>query len=121
MGNKVINARRINLKEILLIIIVLSLFINLIKSWIKLGERLEIIKESKIKVIEEQKKQEDLERKLAQAASREFIEKQAREKLNMAKEGELIILLPSPVLSASPTPEPSDTSANWQKWMRLFW
>src|SRR3989337_3580205 len=103
MGNSNLNTKKITLKDILLIAIVLFLFVKAVSSRMKLTDRLKIIRESKIRVAEEQKKQEDLKRELAQADSREFIEKQAREQLNMAKEGEMIILLPTAVLSPSPT------------------
>ena len=99
----------------------LVLFVNLINSWMKLKERINLIKETENKVIEEEKFQENLERELAQAESDVYIEKQAREKLNMGKDGEIVVLLPTPVLSPSPTAVPDDRSTNWQKWMRLFW
>jgi len=115
---KIINLR---LKEFLLLFLMLVLFVNLINSWMKLKERINLIKETENKVIEEEKFQENLERELAQAESDVYIEKQAREKLNMGKDGEIVVLLPTPVLSPSPTAVPDDRSANWQKWMRLFW
>ena len=121
MGNSNLNTKKITLKDILFIAIVLFFFVKAVSSWMKLTDRLKIIRESKIRVAEEQKKQEDLKRELAQAESQKYIEKQAREKLNMGKEGEIIILLPTPDLSPSPTPIPLDTSSNWQKWVRLFW
>src|SRR3989344_8718631 len=112
--------RKIKLKEIVIVLIVLILFINLVKSWVKLTERLRFIKETKIKLVEKKTRQDNLKREFARTQTGEFIEKQAREKLNMGKEGELIILLPTPVLPVSPTPIPVDTAANWQKWVRLF-
>ena len=117
MKNKI---RKFSLKKILILTFVLILFINLVKSWVKLNARLKIIKEAKLELVEEQKRQENLKREFARTQKPEFIEKAARNKLNMGKEGELVILLPSPVLPASPTPTPIDTASNWQKWVRLF-
>jgi len=107
-------------KKILMLAIIFILFFNLVKSFRKLTDRLGIIKEAKLELVEEEKRQENLKRELAKTQSLEFIEKAARDKLNMGKEGELIILLPTPVLSPSPTPITIDKAANWQKWARLF-
>lgn len=115
------DVKKFNLKEIILLVIVLLLFGSLIRSWTNLAERQKIIKEAKIKLAEEQKEQDNLKRELVRSESTGFIEEQAREKLNMSREGELIILLPTPMISPSPTPSPVNTSANWQKWVRLFW
>ena len=120
MGIKAGENKKINLKAILVILFVVYLVFSLIKSWVKLRERMGIVREMKMSVVEEQKKQEDLRRELAQAESDKYIEKQARDKLNMAKEGELIILLPSQALTPSITPTQTDSASNWYKWMRLF-
>lgn len=50
-----------------------------------------------------------------------FVEKEAREKLNLVKPGEAIVVIPDSILkaataSAAPTPVPP----NWQQWLRLF-
>ena len=110
----------LTLKTIFIFSVLLILFINLIKSWVKLNERLDFIKNAKIKLVKEQKKQIDLKREFARSQTSEFVEKQARDKLNLSRDGELIILLPTPVLTLSPTPTPIDTAANWQKWVRIF-
>ena len=108
-------------KDLLIVLVILILFINLVKSWVKLNERLRFLKESRLSLVEEQKKKENLERELARSQTSEFIERQAREKLNMGRDGEITILLPTPAISESPTPTSIDTSANWEKWVRLFW
>lgn len=53
--------------------------------------------------------------------SDEFVEKEAREKLNLVKPGETIVVIPQSVLqaataSAAPIPPPP----NWEQWIRLF-
>lgn len=111
---------KVTFKELFLVVVALFLLVNLIKSWAKLSDRLTLIKETKLKVTEEQEKKKDLERELAKTESSAFIEKQAREKLNMGKEGELTILLPTPVISTAPTPVQVDESSNWEKWVKLF-
>lgn len=114
------NIKKLKIKELFLIAIIFVLFVNLIKSWDKLNDRLQFIKDAKLKLVAEQKKQDNLKRELAKTLTYNFIEKQAREKLNMNKEGEMVVLLPTPNISLSPTPTPKDTASNFQKWMRLF-
>ena len=112
--------KKINFKFIIICIILAVLLVNLVKSWINLSDRLNFIKDTKIKLAEEKNEQENLKRELARTESRDFIEKQARDKLNLGKEGEFVILFPSPVLIASPTPVPEETNTNWEKWAQLF-
>ena len=62
-----------------------------------------------------------LQSRLAYEQSPQFVEKQAREKLNLVKPGETVVVIPEDVLkaataSAVPTPPPP----NWQQWLRLF-
>ena len=112
--------KKITPKGVVLLVILISLVFSSVKSWVKLNDRLKFIKETKLKLVEEEKKQENLKRELARTESIEFIEKQAREKLNMGREGEVTVLLPTPVVFVSPTPTPMDTAANWEKWIRVF-
>jgi|SRR3989344_3803037 len=111
---------RLTIKELFYLSAVVLLFVSMIKSWDSLSSRIKIIKEAKLNLALGLKEQEDLKRELARSESREYIEETAREKLNMSKEGELVILLPTPILIPSPTPILPDRSSNWQKWVKLF-
>ena len=53
--------------------------------------------------------------------SSEFVEREARDKLGMVREGEILVVLPQTEESSNPqaTNLPDD-STNWQKWMRLY-
>lgn len=112
--------RKFNLKYLAYFLIILMLIFGLGKSWVSLKARLNLIKDARIRLLEEQKKSEDLKRDLAKSESPDYIEQQAREKLNMSKEDELVILMPTPFMPPSPIPTPIDTFANWEKWLRLF-
>ena len=60
-----------------------------------------------------------LQRKLAEAQSSPFIEKQARERLNLQREGEVVVVLPKNL----PTPQPQVVTLpvpSWQQWWKLF-
>ena len=47
-----------------------------------------------------------------------FIEQQAREKLGLAKPGDVVVIMP-PVVP-TPTSEPVDDSDTWLKWFKLY-
>ena len=93
---------------------------NLIRSWRQLGRRGDIIKEAQDKLQEEKLLQDNLVRKLAGIKSAAFVDKQIREKLNLGREGEIVVILPSVSSAAEPTPTPIDTSSNLEKWIKVF-
>ncbi len=74
------------------------------------------------KIWEENKK---LEQQLEILKSDFYIEKQLRDKLGLAKEGEIILVLPEPEIVkklAPKLPEPVvvKPKPNWQKWLEIF-
>ena len=74
----------------------------------------------KIKIDNEQLKQ-----KIEMSASEEFIERQAREKLGLVKEGETVIVLPEEEALRQLSPkfieeEHNLPDPNWKKWLKLF-
>ena len=105
----------------LLFFISILLFVSLIKSWLHFQKRTQVLKNAENKLYAQKEEQQKLERELAKVESRQFVEKQARDKLNMTREGEIMIIIPSPVIIEEPTPTPVDNSSNWQKWMGVFW
>jgi len=64
-----------------------------------------------------------LKKQLEEAQSPDFVERQARDKLGFAREGETVVLLPKPTIATESeigeekeeTPLPS-----WKKWWKLF-
>ncbi len=67
-----------------------------------------------------QKEQENLQNKLKLAQTPEFIEKEARERLNLAKVGETIILVESDETQAQIKEKETMIVPNWKKWWNLF-
>ena len=83
------------------------------------------IEKQKEKVEELKKENEKLEKDLEIARSEEFIEKQLRDKLRLAKEGEIIVILPDAdeVKKFAPRMDEEEEilpDPNWKKWMKLF-
>lgn len=104
----------------LLLAVCLMLFVNLVRSWFYLEKRGNIIKETQDKYKKENELHETLVRKLAGVESQEYIEEQARDKLNVGREGEIVVILPtiSPIVES--TPIPIDNSSNLEKWLKVF-
>lgn len=93
---------------------------NIIRTTTSLSGEDNIIKEAKDKLQKVTDENQNLKRQLAQVGSQEFIEKEARNKLNLGKEGEIVLILPSISPFLTPPPIPADSSPNWQKWMKIF-
>jgi cell division protein FtsB len=105
--------------------LVLLLFVYLI--WVlgsglwqlyKAGGRLDVARQN---LSDEQKKNEELKKKFAEVQDSSFIEKEAREKLNMQKPGETVIVLPEMDLKSDSSADKKEIEEpNWEKWLDLF-
>lgn len=104
----------------ILLFIILMLVINIIRSFFNLRQRGDVISQTQEKLQSEKEQQEELNRQLARVESPAYIEKEARNKLNLGREREIVLILPSISPIAEPTPTIIDKSSNWQKWIRLF-
>mgnify|MGYP001594732831 CR=1 FL=1 len=107
------------LLNLFIIIIGLLLIVNLTRSIVELLGSWNKIDEVKKEMEFSQKKNDELKIKLEKVQSREFIEKIARDKLGLAKEGETVVILPS--IEPEATKSGVETNLpNWQKWWQLF-
>lgn len=66
-----------------------------------------------------------LEKQLSETESSQFVDKQLRDKLGFAKEGEVVIVLPEQNELKKLAPpkiieEEYVPQANWEKWKKLF-
>jgi|SRR5579884_2833187 len=70
-----------------------------------------------------QAQNQQLRQELVRAQSYEYIEKTARDELNMAKPNETVVIIPEDVLNRvmnpPKKPEPSKIP-NWQRWLQLI-
>lgn len=68
-----------------------------------------------------EKKVAELKDRLDYVRSYEFVEKEARDRLNLQRPGEIVLILPEPdaVLGVEAGAEKAELP-NWQKWLRLF-
>jgi cell division protein FtsB len=75
------------------------------------------------RVADLQRKNEEYKQKLSQVNTIEFIEQQARNKMNLSRPNETVIIIPNQQLQAviSMDTRPDDPQVpNWQGWLRLF-
>ena len=107
---------------LILLVILISSFIKSIKR-IREGDVL--IEKTKTKLEKLDEENRKLEDQLKITQSEEFMEKQLRNKLGLAKEGEIVLVLPdnetlkklAPVI---PSEEEVTLKPNWRKWIDLF-
>ena len=109
----------------LLILICIVLMASLIKNIYKIKEAQEEINQLQARVEELREKNDGLKQSIEVAKSEEFIEKQLRDKLGLAKEGEIVIVLPEEEVLRKLAPEDEEEEVflpdpNWKKWMKLF-
>jgi cell division protein FtsB len=57
---------------------------------------------------------------LSYSQTQEFIEKEARDKLFMVKEGEQKVLIPQESENSNGNPPSGGNDPNWKKWWNLF-
>ncbi len=105
-----------------IILVVLLFTYNLLKQIsdaLKSGDRLSSAAEIVYKL---EAKNRELKKKLTEINSAEFIEKQARNKLGLSKNGETIVIIPEEklksILGASHSAE--IRLPNWLGWWRVF-
>ncbi|MBI3443492.1 septum formation initiator family protein [Candidatus Woesebacteria bacterium] len=107
---------------VFLVFVLLSSFVRNVMRLKVIDER---VKKAEINLEELKKKKEDLAQKLELVKSEDYLEKEARDKLGLAKEGEIVVVLPDKDVLRQivpPVVEEPDTlpDPNWKKWARLF-
>ncbi len=109
----------------ILLILIILLTISIGKNYVKLQKASGIIEEARNEVQKEEEEMASLEAQLKEAESQQFVEKQLRDKLGMAKEDEVVIVLPEADSLRTLAPkrkfeEELPKEANWKKWQKLF-
>ncbi len=76
------------------------------------------------KLAELQKKNSELKKRLADVETHQFIEQQARDKLNLTREGETMVIIPEHELQKVLGIEQKSVEIklpNWMGWLKLFY
>ncbi len=108
-----------------IVLIAFVLGISLVKSISKIVGSNEKVLKANEEVKTLQKENENLDKELKNISSVQFIEGQARDKLGLAKKGEIVVVLPNEETLRSLAPKIDEKKyelpiSNWEKWMRLF-
>ena len=97
----------------------LALIISLSKNILRLLKASEEIKITEQKFQELKQNNQELKAQLHYYQSDEFVEQEARNKLNMSRPNEVVIVLPFNPSEKLHRPDHHDPP-NWQKWWQLF-
>lgn len=98
----------------------LLLVVNTARSIYSVWQKQSVLGERRAIVDQLRQENEGLKQDLLQVESQDFIEKQAREKLNLQKEGDIVVVLPQD-LKYKDAPQVEEPEApNWRKWWSLF-
>jgi cell division protein FtsB len=107
------------------IALVILFVISLIRNFSKIGGAKKRIEAAEARVEKLREENEEAKKRLAEVKGEEYIEKQLRDKLGLAKEGEIVIVLPDEetLRKIAPSlPEEEDVLPDpvWKKWLKLF-
>lgn len=123
MGMRAINLEKYS--KYLGILLLIGLSTSLFRSYQKASKTKSLIQREKNRVEELKKENEKLEEDLTRVKSEEFIEKQLRDKLGLARPGEVILVLPDAETLKKLAPKIENEEEvlpepTWKKWMDLF-
>ncbi|MBI4157383.1 septum formation initiator family protein [Candidatus Woesebacteria bacterium] len=123
MGIKAINLGKYS--KYLGLLLLIGLSTSLVRSYQKAAKTKALVEREKKKIEELKSQNEKLEEDLARVKSEEFIEKQLRDRLGLAKAGEIVLVLPDLETLRKLAPkvgeeEESLPDPTWKKWANLF-
>jgi cell division protein FtsB len=100
--------------------------ISLVRNVFKISEAKKSIDEARARVEKLARENKELSEKLQSVQSENYTEKQLRDKLGMAKEGETVVILPDTetVKKLAPRVEEEEGALPdpvWKHWLRLFY
>jgi cell division protein FtsB len=108
----------------LILFVSLLLFVSLSKGIFELlsvYDRVQAVEEEVTRLEEER---EGIRRQLERQQTESFVEQQIRDKLHLAKPGEVVVVLPEgsvPLKTHSYDEGIEEENPNWKKWLELFW
>jgi cell division protein FtsB len=117
-----VNIFKNKLIQTLIIIVGVGLIVNLSRNIIKLLKSAEEMKLAEQRIEKLEKEAQNLAQKKEFYESEAFVEQEARDKLNMVKEGETMVVLPPNIKEVLGEKEnlPSTPQPCWRQWLDLF-
>lgn len=106
------------IKKLFFILLIIFLFSSLVPNVFNYKNKLSFYQQTKKEYEAEKKKQIELKTEIVKKKSADEVEKTIRNKLNLLKENEIAIIIPSPTYAPKITPTP--VLVNWEKWWKVF-
>ena len=108
--------------QILIIVVGAGLIVSLSRDILRLLKSAQQLKLAQQRMEQFGKESENLAQKKEYYQSGAFVEEEARNKLNMAKEGETIVILPPNIKEVLGEKESFNVKPlpNWRQWLNLF-
>ena len=106
------------IKNIIFVFLLLFLFSSLLRNLFGYKSKLQFYQQFKQNFDRETKRNIELKTEVVRKKSVEEIEKTIRNNLNLLKDNEVALIIPSPpkvLISVTPTPLP-----NWRQWWELY-
>jgi cell division protein FtsB len=103
---------------IIIVIILLFIINDLMHSIYDIWQKKDFVTQAQKELEFQKQENQRLKSALSYSQTQEFIEKEARDKLFMTKEGEQKVLIPQESENSQNTQK--DNSPNWKKWWNLF-
>lgn len=122
---KVLSDKLKKLSSIFLVVLFIALALSLYRSISRTSTVNIGIEEAQERVDKLKEENQELEEKIKEVRDIDFVEKQLRDKLGLAKEGEIVIVLPEDEVLRKLAPEIQEEEEvlpdpNWKKWAKLF-
>lgn len=106
------------IKKIIFLFFAIFFIYSLFPNILNYKNKLDFYNQIKKDYEKEVKKNIELKTRIAKQKSTDEIEKNIRNNLNLTRENEVIVIMPSPKFIPSPTP--TLILKNWQKWKEVF-
>jgi cell division protein FtsB len=117
------NSRRRRLLRTLTLIVGILIIVSLSRRIYSLWRRADVVRERHEELQKVQDENRRLKEKLSEVRGPEFVEQQARDKLGLIREGEIVVLIEAPSAASSagtPVHQQSDRELKWRAWWKLF-
>lgn len=111
--------------NIFLVFLVILMLTSLARNVFKIKKTRERINKAQERVEKLKQENESLKQRLDKTSTEAFIEKQLRDRLGLAKEGEVVVVLPDEDVIKAAFPEEKEEEEilpppNWKRWLELF-
>lgn len=111
---------RTRLFRTVFLLICLTIGVGVVRSVVVVAQKRGIVAERRAILTREQIKRAKLEQELREATSPAFIERAARDKLGLVKEGEKVIIMDKSQISNLNSQKIPQEIPSWKQWWQLF-